>query len=233
MLEIIRKIISRLFAKDNYLEYIGGVDVLPPPLSFEEEEKYLNKMQFGDEYAKKYIIEHNLRLVVYIARKFENTGVCVEDLISIGTIGLIKAINTFKTDKNIKLATYASKCIENEILMYLRKTSNRKIEVSIDEPLNVDWDGNELLLSDVLGTDNDIIYKTLEEKVDKQLLNEALGKLSKREKNIMNLRFGLVQGSEKTQKEVADMLGISQSYISRLEKKIISRLKKEINKMID
>ena len=233
MFGILKKIIVKLFAADNYLEYIGGVDILPPPLSLEEEELYLDKIRLGEDNAKQKLIEHNLRLVVYIARKFENTGVCVEDLISIGTIGLIKAINTFNPEKNIKLATYASKCIENEILMYLRKTSNRKNEISIDEPLNVDWDGNELLLSDVLGTDNDIIYKTLEDKVDRQLLNEALEKLSKRERNIMNLRFGLLRGAEKTQKEVADILGISQSYISRLEKKIIVKLKKEINKMLE
>ncbi len=233
ILEILKKIIGIIYKKENYLEYIGGVDILPPPLSLEEEEKYINELQKGTKGAKEYIIEHNLRLVVYIARKFENTGICVEDLISIGTIGLIKAINTFNPEKNIKLATYASKCIENEILMYLRKTANRKVEISIDEPLNVDWDGNELLLSDVLGTDNDVIYKSLEEKVDRELLEEALSKLSKREQNIMNLRFGLIKGGEKTQKEVADMLGISQSYISRLEKKIIGKLQREINRMLE
>ncbi len=233
ILEFIKKIIGKIYTNSNYLEYIGGVDILPPPLSPEEEEKYLMELQKGTAGAKEYIIEHNLRLVVYIARKFENTGICVEDLISIGTIGLIKAINTFNLDKNIKLATYASKCIENEILMYLRKTTNRKNEISIDEPLNLDGDGNELLLFDVLGTDNDIIYKTLEEKVDRELLEEALSKLSKREQNIMNLRFGLMKGTEKTQKEVADMLGISQSYISRLEKKIIGKLQKEINRMLE
>lgn len=229
----ITKIFFKLMRKDNCLYYIGGVDILPPPLTPEEENEYLIKMSDNVPGSKEYVIEHNLRLVVYIARKFENTGINVEDLISIGTIGLIKSINTFNLDKNIKLATYASKCIENEILMYLRKTSNQKTEVSIDEPLNIDWDGNELLLSDVLGTDNDVIYKSLEEKVDKELLKEALGKLSKREQNIMNLRFGLVNGNELTQKEVADMLGISQSYISRLEKKIISRLQKEIKKMME
>lgn len=212
--------------------YIGGVDTLPPPLTAEEEQKMLKRLMEHDDEAKNILIEHNLRLVVYIARKFENTGINVEDLISIGTIGLIKAINTYKLDKKIKLATYASKCIENEILMYLRKNANQKSEVSIDEPLNVDWDGNELLLSDVLGTDNDVIYRSVEEKVDRALLKEALDKLSKREQNIMNLRFGLTTGNEKTQKEVADMLGISQSYISRLEKKIIGRLKKEISKMM-
>ena len=184
-----------------------------------------------DEAAKKILIEHNLRLVVYIARKFENTGIYVEDLISIGTIGLIKAINTYNPGKNIKLATYASRCIENEILMYLRKNQVRKTEISIDEPLNVDWDGNELLLSDILGTDNDIIYRGIEEEVDKSLLNYALNKLPKREKKIMEMRFGLNNTKEQTQKEVADSLGISQSYISRLEKRIISKLKKEIMRL--
>ena len=212
--------------------YIGGVDTLPAPLTAEEEQQMLRRLMEQDNEAKNMLIEHNLRLVVYIARKFENTGINVEDLISIGTIGLIKAVNTYKLDKKIKLATYASKCIENEILMYLRKNANQKSEISIDEPLNVDWDGNELLLSDILGTDHDIIYRSVEEKVDRALLKEALNKLSKREQNIMNLRFGLTTGNEKTQKEVADMLGISQSYISRLEKKIIGRLKKEISKMM-
>ncbi len=211
--------------------YIGGSDTLPPPLSKEEEEEILSKFESDNEYVKKVLIEHNLRLVVYIARKFENTGIYVEDLISIGTIGLIKAINTFKTDKNIKLATYASRCIENEILMYLRKNSNTKTEVSIDEPLNVDWDGNELLLSDILGTENDVICKNIEDEVDRKLLYTAMQKLSAREQRIMELRFGLKSGNEKTQKEVADMLGISQSYISRLEKRIIGRLKKEISKI--
>lgn len=233
LIELIYKILFKANKEDNFLYYIGGVDILPPPLTPSEEQEYLTKLKDKIPGAKEYVIEHNLRLVVYIARKFENTGINVEDLISIGTIGLIKAINTYNIDKNIKLATYASKCIENEILMHLRKTSNQKTEVSIDEPLNVDWDGNELLLSDILGTDNDIIYKTLEEKVDKELLNEALNKLSKREQNIMNLRFGLTTGNEKTQKEVADLLGISQSYISRLEKKIISRLQREITKMME
>jgi len=231
--EKIKEFIIKLYSKDNYLEYIGGTDILPPPLTQEEEEEYLNSLQMGSEEAKKIIIEHNLRLVVYIARKFENTGIFVEDLISIGTIGLIKAINTFKPDKNIKLATYASKCIENEILMYMRKNANRKTEISIDEPLNVDWDGNELLLSDILGTDTDVIYKSFEEKVDREILNEALSKLSKREQHIMNLRFGLIKGQEKTQKAVADMLGISQSYITRLEKKIIEKLQKEVHKMLE
>lgn len=212
--------------------YIGGSDTLPPPLSKEEEESALCRLAAEPETIKPLLIEHNLRLVVYIARKFENTGIYVEDLISIGTIGLIKAINTFKPDKNIKLATYASRCIENEILMYLRKNSSNRTEVSIDEPLNVDWDGNELLLSDILGTDNDIIYKNIEEEVDRSLLYDAINKLSAREKRIMELRFGLYGRKEKTQKEVADMLGISQSYISRLEKRIINRLKKEIAKII-
>ena len=213
------------------LYYIGGSDTLPPPLEKEEEERVIEKLRNGDQGVKNTLIERNLRLVVYIARKFENTGIYVEDLISIGTIGLIKAINTFNPNKNIKLATYASRCIENEILMYLRKYSNIKTEVSIDEPLNVDWDGNELLLSDILGTENDVIYKGLEEEVDKSMLFLALSKLSKRDRTIMTLRFGLGNRQEKTQKEVADLLGISQSYISRLEKRIIAKLKKEISKM--
>lgn len=204
---------------------------MPPPLKKDEEEALMKKLANGDMSVKATLIERNLRLVVYIARKFENTGIYVEDLISIGTIGLIKAINTFNPLKNIKLATYASRCIENEILMYLRKNSNMRSEVSIDEPLNVDWDGNELLLSDILGTDNDVICKNIEDEVDKALLVDAMKKLSVREQQIMRLRFGLGNGKEKTQKEVADMLGISQSYISRLEKRIIGRLKKEIAKM--
>ncbi|MDK2798881.1 MAG: polymerase sporulation-specific sigma factor [Clostridiales bacterium] len=212
--------------------YIGGSEALPPPLTADEENYLISKLDERDFAVKTILIERNLRLVVYIARKFENTGVGVEDLISIGTIGLIKAINTFNPDKNIKLATYASRCIENEILMFLRKNNTVKSEISIDEPLNVDWDGNELLLSDILGTDNDIIYRSIEDEVDKELLTIAMKKLSAREKKIMELRFGLQNGVEKTQKEVADMLGISQSYISRLEKRIISRLKKEISRMI-
>jgi len=213
--------------------YIGGSQVLPPPLKPLEEANLLSKLDAEENReVKQILIERNLRLVVYIARKFENTGIGVEDLISIGTIGLIKAVNTFKTDKNIKLATYASRCIENEILMFLRRTNKVKTEISIDEPLNVDWDGNELLLSDILGTDNDIICKNIEDEVDRQLLNKAIDKLTGRERSIVKLRFGLNKyGEEKTQKEVADMLGISQSYISRLEKKIIKRLKKEINRM--
>jgi RNA polymerase sporulation-specific sigma factor len=220
------------------VHYIGGSEVLPPPLTKEEEQQLIQELSDSEadskeeENIKKHLIEHNLRLVVYIARKFENTGIGMEDLISIGTIGLIKAINTFNPEKKIKLATYASRCIENEILMYLRRTNKLKIEVSIDEPLNVDWDGNELLLSDILGTEGDIIYRSIEDEVDKTLLKEALLKLSDREREIVELRFGFKdQGREKTQKEVADLLGISQSYISRLEKKIILRLKKEINRM--
>ncbi len=211
--------------------YIGGSEALPPPLSPDEELFLVDRLSHDDGGVRTILIERNLRLVVYIARKFENTGIGVEDLISIGTIGLIKAVNTFDPEKKIKLATYASRCIENEILMYLRRNSKAKAEISFDEPLNIDWDGNELLLSDILGTDNDLIYKFLEEEVDKELLEIALKKLSKREKKIMELRFGLNNGEEKTQKEVADMLGISQSYISRLEKRIIYRLKKEINRM--
>ncbi len=211
------------------LYYINGADTLPPPLSHEEEEKYISMLKTDrhDE-ARDVLIEHNLRLVVYISRKFENTGVCIEDLISIGTIGLIKAIGTFCPEKNIKLATYSSRCIENEILMYLRKNSGRKTEISIDEPLNVDWDGNALLLSDVLGTDENEVSKDLENKVELDILNKAIMRLSERERQIMELRFGLNGKKEYTQKEVADMLGISQSYISRLEKKILERLKNDI-----
>jgi len=214
------------------VHYIGGSEALPPPLSSEEENYLISKLDNSEMAVKSILIERNLRLVVYIARKFENTGISVEDLISIGTIGLIKSINTFNPEKNIKLATYASRCIENEILMYLRRNNKIKTEVSIDEPLNVDWDGNELLLSDILGTENDVIYRTIEDEIDKELLNNAMTKLSMREKKIVELRFGLQSGVEKTQKEVADMLGISQSYISRLEKRIISRLKKEISRMV-
>lgn len=214
------------------IHYIGGSEALPPPLTNDEERFFLNRLGNNDINVKAVLIERNLRLVVYIARKFEATGIGVEDLVSIGTIGLIKAINTFNPEKNIKLATYASRCIENEILMYLRRNNRTKSEVSIDEPLNIDWDGNELLLSDILGTDNDIIHRTIEDEVDKELLEIAMRKLSLREKKIMELRFGLINGVEKTQKEVADMLGISQSYISRLEKRIILRLKKEINRMM-
>jgi len=212
--------------------YIGGSDTLPPPLPREEEGRTIEAMMAGDRAAKSRLIEHNLRLVVYIARRFENTGINLEDLISIGTIGLIKAVGTFQPAKKIKLATYASRCVENEILMHLRKTANQKSEVSFDEPLNTDWDGNELLLSDILGTENDMVEKPLEEDVDRQLLEQALEKLDEREKLIITLRFGLYGQKEQTQKEVADRLGISQSYISRLEKRIIGRLKKEILRML-
>ena len=211
------------------IHYIGGSDTLPPPLSKEREAELLKQME--EESARQELSEHNLRLVVYIARRFENTGINIEDLISIGTIGLIKAVGTYRADKNIKLATYASRCIENEILMYLRKNANRRGEVSFDEPLNTDWDGNELLLSDVLGTDADVVMRPIEEDVDRSLLAAAIDLLSPREKQIITMRFGLGGGNEQTQKEVADQLGISQSYISRLEKRIISRLKKEILRM--
>ncbi|MBZ4654123.1 MAG: sporulation sigma factor SigE [Peptococcaceae bacterium] len=211
--------------------YVGSSEALPPPLSVDEENYLLERLEKGEQSVKSTLIERNLRLVVYIARKFENTGVGIEDLVSIGTIGLIKAVNTFDPVKKIKLATYASRCIENEILMHLRRNNKTRTEVSFDEPLNIDWDGNELLLSDVMGTENDIIYKSLEEEVDKRLLSMAMNKLSNRERKIMDLRFGLRDGVEKTQKEVADMLGISQSYISRLEKRIIKRLRKEIQRM--
>ncbi|MDD6405463.1 MAG: RNA polymerase sporulation sigma factor SigE [Clostridiales bacterium] len=215
------------------VHYIGGTDVLPAPLAPTEEAAVINELTVNQsEEAKKMLIERNLRLVVYIAKKFDNTGVGIEDLISIGTIGLIKAINTFKNDKNIKLATYASRCIENEILMFLRRNSKLRTEVSIDEPLNVDWDGNELLLSDILGTDEDVVYRDLENEVDRNLLDMAISKLGEKERTIIELRYGIntIGGVEKTQKEVADLLGISQSYISRLEKKIIKKLKREIMK---
>ncbi|RNB80931.1 RNA polymerase sporulation sigma factor SigE [Brevibacillus panacihumi] len=219
-------------AKAEEVYYIGGSEALPPPLTREEEEVLLIRLPSGDPAVRAMLIERNLRLVVYIARKFENTGINIEDLVSIGTIGLIKAVNTFDPDKNIKLATYASRCIENEILMYLRRNNKIRSEVSFDEPLNIDWDGNELLLSDVLGTENDTIYKNIEDQVDRKLLKKALDKLSERERIIMELRFGLAGEEEKTQKDVADLLGISQSYISRLEKRIIKRLRKEFNKMV-
>ena len=225
------KILKKLnLFKEDEVYYIGGSEVLPPPLNKEEEAYYLSRLK-EDETVKTVLIERNIRLVVYIARKFENTGIGIEDLVSIGTIGLIKAVNTFDPDKNIKLATYASKCIENEILMYIRKTSKLKSEISFDEPLNTDWDGNELLLSDILGTEDDIIFKYLEEEIDRGLLDEAIETLNDREKQIMELRFGLKGNEEKTQKEVADFLGISQSYISRLEKRIVKRLENEISKM--
>ncbi|WP_149454390.1 RNA polymerase sporulation sigma factor SigE [Pasteuria penetrans] len=213
------------------VHYIGGSETLPPPLKREEEEELLAQLPSGVSLVRSLLIERNLRLVVYIARKFENTGIHIEDLVSTGTIGLIKAVNTFDPSKKIKLATYASRCIENEILMFLRRNNKIRSEVSFDEPLNIDWDGNELLLSDVLGTENDTIYRDIEDQVDKQVLRMALNTLSDRERKIVILRFGLGGGEEKTQKDVADLLGISQSYISRLEKKIIRRLRKEFNKM--
>lgn len=225
----IKSFANYLLYPKNEVHYIGGAEILPPPLTNEEEGELLNQLDEDDVATRRTLIEHNLRLVVYIAKKFDNTGIGVEDLISIGTIGLIKAINTFKTDKNIKLATYASRCIENEILMHLRRSARTRTEVSIDEPLNVDWDGNELLLSDILGTEDDVIYKDIEDEIDKNLLEQALDILSERERTIIELRFGLGNHDEElTQKEVADFLGISQSYISRLEKKIIKRLKKEM-----
>ncbi len=240
MITKLKRLLQHLFNKWGFfgpkeVYYIGGSETLPTPLGRDEEEELLSQLDDPEKQGKvrQTLIERNLRLVVYIARKFENTGIGIEDLISIGTIGLIKAINTFRTDKKIKLATYASRCIENEILMYLRKNNGLRTEISIDEPLNVDWDGNELLLSDILGTDEDIIWRGLDEEVDKQLLRLAMEKLSGRERRIMELRFGLNRGgTEKTQKEVADMLGISQSYISRLEKRIILRLRRDITKMI-
>lgn len=225
----IKSIANYLLFPKNEVHYIGGAEILPAPLSSEEETLLLTHLDDDVLEARQTLIEHNLRLVVYIAKKFDNTGVCVEDLISIGTIGLIKAINTFKSDKNIKLATYASRCIENEILMHLRRNSRIKTEVSIDEPLNVDWDGNELLLSDILGTEEDLVYKDIEDEVDLNLLEQAMDILSDRERTIIELRYGIGHDDEEmTQKEVADLLGISQSYISRLEKKIIRRLRKEM-----
>lgn len=233
MFETLKKLIRKIFfADENFVHYVTGSDALPTPYSPDEEQEKIRLLDEGDERTKNDLIEHNLRLVVYIARKFDNTGVELDDLISVGTIGLIKAVNTFNADKNIKLATYASRCIENEILMHLRKVVRLKAEVSLDEPLNVDFEGNELLLSDVLGTDEDCVFTTIESSVDEELLKKALEKLPEREKRIVALRFGLYGLQEKTQKEVADMLGISQSYISRLEKKIVHKLKKEINKMM-
>ncbi len=223
--------IRRGLIRGHVVLYVGNGEALPPPLSSDEESALLARLERGDSQVKGELIERNLRLVVYIARKFENTGIGVEDLVSIGTIGLIKAVNTFDPSKRIKLATYASRCIENEILMYLRRTSRSRAEVSFDEPLNVDWDGNELLLSDVMGTDTDVVYKCIEEQVDRSLLDDAMKRLSTREKRIMELRFGLRDGMEKTQKEVADLLGISQSYISRLEKRIIRKLRREMRKV--
>ena len=215
----------------QFIHYIGSTEVLPPPLPEQEELNLISKLEQGDMGIKATLIERNLRLVVYIAKKFENTKINIEDLVSIGTIGLIKAVNTFEPKKNIKLATYASRCIENEILMYLRRNLKNRAEVSLDEPLNVDWDGNELLLSDVLGTESDMIYKEIESEVEKSVLWQAMHKLNNREKTIIKLRFGLGDGNEKTQKEVADILGISQSYISRLEKRILKRLQREIRKI--
>ena len=232
ILEILKIKIKKCFnlgiVEEDAIFYIAGSQTLPPPLPSEEEEKMLKKLEANDFEARQTLVEHNLRLVVYIAKKFENTGIGIEDLISIGTIGLMKAINTFNTGKNIKLATYASRCIENEILMYLRRSNKTKGEISIDEPLNQDGDGNELLLSDILGTDEDVTSRAMEDGVDRVLLKSAILKLNSREKDIMELRFGFKSGVEKTQKEVADMLGISQSYISRLEKKIMNKMKKEI-----
>lgn len=228
----LRQLIRKMNMRENVLDYICGSEALPLPYSAEEESDLLGKLSSGDEEVKSALIEHNLRLVVYIARKFDNTGADADDLVSVGTIGLIKAVNSFKPDKNIKLATYASRCIENEILMYLRRLVRLKSEVSFDEPLNTDWEGNELLLSDILGTDSDTVYKDIETGVEKELLRGALAKLPERDRKIMNLRFGLNGGDEMTQKDVADLLGISQSYISRLEKKIIARLKSEIGKLV-
>lgn len=232
-LKLIPNFQNMMLLKKGDIHYIGGAEILPPPLEATEESVCIRQLAGEEpEEARSRLIEHNLRLVVYIAKKFDNTGIGVEDLISIGTIGLIKAINTFNPEKKIKLATYASRCIENEILMYLRRNNKTRLEVSIDEPLNVDWDGNELLLSDILGTEEDIIYRDIETEVEKGLLKKAVAKLSPREKTIVELRFGLNRqdGEELTQKEVADLLGISQSYISRLEKKIMKRLRKEIVK---
>lgn len=223
--------LANLLGVGEGVHYIGGSDVLPPPLDRERERELLLRVRDGDQAARDTLIEHNLRLVVYLARRFDNTGINLEDLISIGTIGLVKAVNTFNTEKNIKLATYASRCIENEILMYLRKNANQKGEISFDEPLNTDWDGNELLLSDILGTDSDLVIRPMEDDVDRQLLAMALGKLGERDRSIIAMRFGLGGGQVYTQKDIADRMGISQSYISRLEKRIIARLRKEIVRM--
>ena len=232
MFELIVKIFKKVFCEEeNFVHYLSGAEALPRPFTPDEEQELLSRLDDDGERVRSSLIEHNLRLVVYIARKFDNTGVELDDLVSIGTIGLIKAVKTFNTGKNIKLATYASRCIENEILMFLRRMVKTKGEISLDEPLNVDYEGNELLLSDVLGTDNDVVYKDVEASAEKEMLREAISKLSARERQIMDLRFGLSGGEERTQKEVADMLGISQSYISRLEKKIVLRLKKEFMKM--
>ena len=233
MNDTIRRLLRLLgFLQPAKVMYIGGSDVLPPPLRAQEEQQMLARLADGDEDARQTLIERNLRLVVYIARRFENTGINIEDLISIGTIGLIKAVGTFRADKNIKLATYSSRCIENEILMHIRKISGQKTEVSLDEPINTDWDGNELLLSDVLGTDGDTVMRPMEDDVDKQLLRDALSRLPEREQQIVTMRFGLGGRKEKTQKEVAELMGISQSYISRLEKRIMLRLRREISRQI-
>ena len=230
VMKLLQRIFLRLFPRAG-LFYIGGADTMPPPLSREEEAAALRALAEGDEDARAKLIEHNLRLVVFLARRFENTGINLEDLISIGTIGLIKGVNTYRRDRNIKLATYASRCIENEILMHIRKTSNQKAEVSLDEPINMDCDGNELVLSDILGTDDNVVTGHLEEAVDLQLLRQALTELPPREQEIVNMRYGLGGHKERTQKEVAEFMGISQSYISRLEKKIMQKLKKELVKM--
>jgi len=229
--DLLQRIRTRLF-RENGIFYIGGSDVLPQPLTAREEAALMERLAAGDVGVRSELIEHNLRLVVYIARRFENTGINIEDLISIGTIGLIKAINTFAPEKNIKLATYASRCIENEILMHLRKTACQKNEVSFDEPLNTDWDGNELLLSDILGTESDVVMRPIEEDVERELLRQALGRLGEREQRIVTMRYGIGGAARRTQKEVADLMGISQSYISRLEKRIIRRLHRDISRFI-
>ena len=232
MFKMLKRLLSIIFgSEENFVNYLSGAEALPQPFTADEEQELLTRLSDDEEGVRGALIEHNLRLVVYIARKFDNTGVDLEDLVSVGTIGLIKAVKTFNTDKNIKLATYASRCIENEILMHLRRVVKLKGEVSLDEPLNVDYEGNELLLSDVLGTDSDVVYKDIETSAEKQMLREAIAKLSPRERQIMDLRFGLSGGDELTQKQVADLLGISQSYISRLEKKIVARLRKEFLKL--
>ncbi len=232
MLDLLTRLFSALFPSCGKVMYIGGSDILPPPLSNAEEQQLLAQAADGSEPAKQRLIERNLRLVVYIARRFENTGINIEDLISIGTIGLIKAVSTFRADRNIKLATYSSRCIENEILMHIRKIAGQKTEVSLDEPINTDWDGNELLLSDVLGTDGDTVMRPMEEDVEQQLLREALSRLPERDRYIVCLRFGLGGRPEKTQKEVADLMGISQSYISRLEKRIMQRLRRDLLRQV-
>lgn len=228
----LRQWASRLFGLSDGVFYINGPETLPPPLTKEQEEQAFAMLMTDDPKGREKLIVHNLRLVVYIAKKFESTGICVDDLVSIGTIGLIKAVNTFSPEKNIKLATYASRCIENEILMFLRKSSQHRNDISIDEPLNIDWDGNELLLSDILGTDEDTVNSSIEDDAEKAVLRETVASLPQRERIIMEMRFGMKTGKEMTQKEVADVIGISQSYISRLEKKIIKKLKKELDKQM-